>query len=69
MPPDRARPPIASRALPEEPREPAPAGADQETEVRRVQVVARWNQWALVRDPADGSERWIDLERSSYARA
>ena len=66
---DRAQDSTTARALPQEPREPANAGPEQETETRRVQVVARWNQWALVRDPMDGSERWIDLERARFARA
>lgn len=43
--------------------------AESRPETRRVQVVARWNNWARVRDPIDGSERWIDLDRANYQRA
>lgn len=63
--------PTPSRAVPEDPRDPASlriVGAEPRTTVQRVQVVARWNHWALVRDPEDGSERWVDLERASFAR-
>ncbi|WP_419191254.1 hypothetical protein [Saltatorellus ferox] len=40
-----------------------------ETESVRVQVVARWNDWVQVRDPRDGSLRWIDLSKANYAEA
>ncbi|MEL6428555.1 MAG: hypothetical protein AAFU73_18210 [Planctomycetota bacterium] len=45
------------------------ADEDGAPELRRVQVVARWNQWVRVRDPRDGSEEWVDLGRTEFERA
>ena len=41
----------------------------ESTEVRRVQVVARWNSWVHVYDPASGLLQWVNLEEAPYAPA
>ena len=38
-------------------------------EMRRVQVVARWNSWVQVHDPADDSLTWVDLSEHAHAPA
>lgn len=37
------------------------------TSTQAVQVLQMWNQWALVRFPGSGEQRWVDLERTPHA--
>jgi len=46
-----------------------PTAEHEPTEVRRVQVVARWNSWVQVYDPASGAVQWVNLEEAAYAPA
>lgn len=49
------------------PADPTPDRAEPAaSEPRRVQVVARWNSWVQVYDPADGSVRWVDLAEADH---
>lgn len=49
---------------------PDQSGADAApAETRRVQVVARWNSWVQVHDPADDSLTWVDLSEHGFAPA
>lgn len=42
---------------------------EERAEMRRVQVVARWNSWVQVHDPADDSLTWVDLSEHDHVRA
>lgn len=46
-----------------------PTIESESTEVRRVQVVARWNSWVQVFDPASGHVQWVNLEGAAFAPA
>ena len=43
--------------------------AEERAEMRRVQVVARWNSWVQVHDPADDSLTWVDLSEHDHVPA
>ena len=43
--------------------------ASEPVELRRVQVVARWNSWVQVHDPADDSFTWVDLSEHGHMPA
>lgn len=43
--------------------------AAEPVEMRRVQVVARWNSWVQVHDPADDSLTWVDLSEHGHVPA
>lgn len=43
--------------------------AGEPAEMRRVQVVARWNSWVQVHDPADDSLTWVDLSEHGHVPA
>lgn len=42
---------------------------EERAEMRRVQVVARWNSWVQVHDPADDSLTWVDLSEHDHVPA
>lgn len=46
---------------------PDPTPALPATRTQAVQVLQMWNQWALVRFPNSGEQRWVDLERTPHA--
>lgn len=47
----------------------ASEAAAEPAEMRRVQVVARWNSWVQVHDPADDSLTWVDLSEHGHVPA
>ncbi len=49
--------------------ETAAAASEVTAEMRRVQVVARWNSWVQVHDPADDSLTWVDLSEHGHLPA